>query len=149
MFYLKWPVDNMTDIFTPEKRSWIMGRVKGKDTKPELLVRSIVHQMGFRFRLHRRDLPGAPDLVLPKHRKVIFVHGCFWHGHKGCRRSTRPTSNKAFWRKKLDSNIKRDRSNIRNLKKNGWKPLIVWGCEVQNMGKLFRKLSKFLRNDKA
>lgn len=126
-----------------------MGRVKGKDTKPELLVRSMVHRMGFRFRLHRRDLPGTPDLVFAKHRKVIFVHGCFWHGHKGCRRSKRPNSNKAFWREKLDLNIKRDAKNIRKLKKLGWTPLIVWGCEVDNKNKLHDKLNRFLRNDKS
>ena len=87
----------MTDVFSQEKRSWIMSRVKGRDTKPEILVRSFIFRMGFRFRLHRRDLPGTPDIVLPRHSKVIFVHGCFWHGHKRCPRSKRPTTNANFW----------------------------------------------------
>jgi len=105
----------MTDVFSQEKRSWIMSRVKGRDTKPEILVRSFIFRMGFRFRLHRRDLPGTPDIVLPRHGKVIFVHGCFWHGHKRCPRSKRPTTNENFWNKKLDGNIKRDKRYRREL----------------------------------
>lgn len=134
----------MTDIFSPEKRSWIMGRIKGKDTKPELLVRSMIHKMGFRFRLHRRELPGVPDLVLAKYKKVIFVHGCFWHGHEGCRRSAMPTSNVAFWRKKLEANIERDKNNIKKLEELGWEPLIIWECEVNNKAKLYNILNRFL-----
>lgn len=134
----------MTDIFSKEKRSWIMGRVKGRDTKPEMLVRSLVHRMGFRFRIHRRDLPGNPDIVLPRHSKVIFAHGCFWHGHKRCPRSKRPATNKSFWNKKLDANIERDK-NIRNeLRRMGWRLLVVWQCETHNPEKLLRKLERFL-----
>lgn len=125
-----------------------MGRIKGKDTKPELAVRSMAHRMGFRFRLHRRDLPGSPDLVFPKHKKVIFIHGCFWHGHNGCRRSNRPTTNEIFWATKLDSNIRRDQINFRKLNKLGWKYLVVWGCEVADRDKLRNKLSGFLGNTK-
>ncbi len=137
----------MTDIFTKEKRSWIMGQVRGWDTKPELFVRSIVHRMGFRFRLHRRELPGNPDLVLPKHKKAIFIHGCFWHGHKGCSRSNRPATNKAFWKKKLDRNIQRDNNNVRKLRRLGWKPLVIWECETKNPERIWEKIERFLGKD--
>lgn len=137
----------MTDVFSKEKRSWIMGRVKWRDTKPEMLVRSLVHRMGFRFRVHRRDLPGNPDIVLPRHGKVIFVHGCFWHGHKRCSRSKRPTTNKTFWNKKLDGNIERDKRFRRELRRMGWKVLVVWQCDTQNPEKLLQKLEKFLHDE--
>ena len=137
----------MTDVFSEAKRSYIMGQVKGKDTKPELLVRSMVHRMGFRFRLHRKDLPGAPDIVLPKHMKTIFVHGCFWHGHEGCPRSARPTTRPAFWKKKLDGNMRRDTENVRHLTDMGWKVLVVWQCEMRNRTTLQAKLQAFLNED--
>jgi DNA mismatch endonuclease (patch repair protein) len=137
----------MTDVFSKEKRSWIMSRVKWRDTKPEMLVRSLVHRMGFRFRVHRRDLPGNPDIVLPRHGKVIFVHGCFWHGHKWCSRSKRPTTNKTFWNKKLDGNIERDKRFRRELRRLGWKELVVWQCDTQNPEKLLQKLEKFLHDE--
>lgn len=137
----------MTDVFSKEKRSWIMSRVKGRDTKPEILVRSFVHRMGFRFRVHRRDLPGSPDIVLPRHGKVIFVHGCFWHGHRGCHRSQRPTTNKKFWNKKLEGNIERDNRFRRMLHGLGWKVLIVWQCETRKPDKLFGKLERFLNDN--
>ncbi|MEW6531668.1 MAG: very short patch repair endonuclease [Thermodesulfobacteriota bacterium] len=121
-----------------------MSRVKGRDTKPELMVRSFVHRMGYRFSLHRRDLPGNPDIVLPRLGKVIFVHGCFWHGHKRCRRSKRPTTNKSFWDTKLDSNIKRDKRFRRELSRMGWSVLVVWQCETRDPDALLRKLEKFL-----
>lgn len=126
-----------------------MSHVKGKDTKPEILVRSIVHKLGFRFRKHKTDLPGRPDIVLAKHRKVIFVHGCFWHGHKKCTRSLRPLSNKSFWRKKLDANIARDKRNIRSLKSKGWKVLVIWCCEMKYSEKLKVKISNFLTETKG
>jgi DNA mismatch endonuclease (patch repair protein) len=134
----------MTDVFSKDKRSWIMSRVKGRDTKPETLVRSFVHRMGFRFRLYRRDLPGKPDIVLPRHNKVIFVHGCFWHGHKQCPRSKRPTTNEWFWNKKLDGNIERDKRFRRRLRRMGWEVLVVWQCETRNPEKLLEKLEGFL-----
>lgn len=121
-----------------------MSRVRGKNTKPELIVRSLLHGMGYRFRLHRRDLPGNPDVVLPKHKKVVFVHGCFWHGHASCSRSKRPTTNQAFWNKKLDGNIKRDRRFRRELRQLGWEVLTIWECEIKNSEKLMRKLERFL-----
>ena len=134
----------MTDVFTPEKRSQIMARVKGSDTRPEVLVRSLVHRMGFRFRLHRRDMPGCPDLVLKKHRKIIFVHGCFWHGHKGCRRSARPSTITKFWNRKLSGNMERDKRNQETLRKDGWKVLVIWECETKDQEKLNEILRDFL-----
>jgi DNA mismatch endonuclease (patch repair protein) len=137
----------MTDVFSKEKRSWIMSRVKGCDTKPERLIRSLVHRMGFRFRVHRRALPGNPDIVLPRHRKVIFVHGCFWHGHKRCPRSKRPTTNKSFWERKLDGNIERDKRFRTELQRMGWKVLVVWQCETRNQETLLGKLGRFLYDE--
>jgi DNA mismatch endonuclease, patch repair protein len=118
--------------------------VKGKDTKPELFVRSLLHTMGYRFRLHRNDLPGKPDITLPRHKKVIFVHGCFWHGHNDCRRSKRPATNEKFWNEKLDKNIERDERNIEALKDLGWDILVVWTCEVNNISELKEKIISFL-----
>lgn len=121
-----------------------MSRVKGADTKPELFVRSLVHRMGYRFRLHLKDLAGTPDIVLRRHGKVIFVHGCFWHGHLRCGRAARPTSNREFWNAKLSKNIERDRKNQKILKAEGWQVLVVWQCEIKNPEKLKSKLRKFL-----
>jgi DNA mismatch endonuclease, patch repair protein len=137
----------MTDVFSKEKRSWIMSRVKWRDTKPEILVRSFVHRLGFRFRVHRRDLPGNPDILLPRHGMVIFVHGCFWHGHKRCPRSKRPETNKSFWNQKLDANIERDKRFRKELRRMGWKLLVVWQCETSNPEKLLEKLERFLHDE--
>ena len=134
----------MADVFSAEKRSWIMSRVKGRDTQPEKLVRSMAHRLGFRFRLHRRDLPGRPDIVFPRLRKAVFVHGCFWHGHARCRRSGRPMSNKAFWNKKLDGNMMRDKRDRAELRKRGWRVLVVWECQARRPQKLMTKLEGFL-----
>jgi len=132
------------DVFNKEKRSRIMGKVNGKNTKPELLVRSMLHKMGYRFRLYRRDLPGNPDIILPKFKKVIFVHGCFWHGHENCTRSKRPTTNREFWNDKLNKNISRDKQNIEKLDDKGWESLIIWTCETKNREYLKQKLEAFL-----
>ena len=134
------------DVFTKEKRSRIMSKVKGKNTKPERLVRSLLHGMGYRFRLHRRDLPGNPDIVFPKHKKVIFVHGCFWHGHEDCLRSKRPSSNQEFWDEKLNKNIQRDKNNILTLRNMGWTPLIIWTCEIKDIVLLKLKLQNFIES---
>jgi DNA mismatch endonuclease (patch repair protein) len=136
------------DVFSREKRSQIMSRVSGKNTKPELIVRSLLHRMGYRFRLHRSDLPGKPDIVLPKYKKVIFVHGCFWHGHIDCQRSKRPTTNKNFWHEKLDGNIARDKVTIRNIRELGWDALVVWSCEVKDMNQLGNIIIAFLETPK-
>ncbi|MDF1614346.1 very short patch repair endonuclease [Desulfurivibrio dismutans] len=121
-----------------------MSRVGGKNTKPEIAVRSLLHSLGYRFRLHRKDLPGKPDITLPKYKKVIFVHGCFWHGHEDCPRSKRPSTNEEFWREKLDKNIERDKETVTALKKLGWDVLTVWACEVKDTNKLKTKLLSFL-----
>ena len=134
----------MTDVFSKEKRSCIMSRVKGRDTQPEIIVRSLIHRMGFRFRLHRRDLPGNPDIVLPRHRRVVFVHGCFWHGHKVCPRSKRPTTHESFWNNKLDGNIKRDKRYRRELRRMGWRVLVGGECETRKPEKLLAKLERLL-----
>lgn len=134
------------DVFSREKRSQIMSRVSGRNTKPEIAVRSLLHNMGYRFRLHRKDLPGKPDITLPKYKKVIFVHGCFWHGHADCPRSKRPTTNQEFWREKLDKNIERDKSAVKALKQLGWEVMTVWSCEVNDTNKLIIKLFSFLES---
>lgn len=121
-----------------------MSRISGKNTKPEIVVRSLLHRLGYRFRLHRKDLPGKPDITLPKHKKIIFVHGCFWHGHTGCLRSKRPSTNKEFWREKLDKNIERDKVAVNALEQLGWSVLTVWTCEIKEKDKLKTKLLSFL-----
>lgn len=133
----------MTDRFTPEQRSVLMGRIRGRDTQPELLVRRQVHGMGYRYRLYRKDLPGRPDLVFPGRRKVIFVHGCFWHQHD-CLRGRRPSSNRTFWDAKLDRNVVRDRENIEALEALGWSVLVVWECETRDRDRLAAGVSAFL-----
>lgn len=121
-----------------------MAKVRGENTSPERLVRSLVHRMGYRFRLHCKDLPGKPDIVLPRHKKVIFVHGCFWHQHEGCPHAARPTSNIEYWDRKLDRNMVRDRENLHKLAYLGWNVLIVWECETRDREKLLEKLKGFL-----
>lgn len=118
------------DSLSKERRSWNMGRIRGKDTKPEKVVRSMLHRMGYRFRLHRRDLPGKPDIVLPKYRTVVFVHGCFWHRHKGCKYAYEPKTRKRFWQQKFDENVARDRAARRALCRLGWTSIVVWECEL-------------------
>lgn len=136
----------MTDVFDKSKRSAIMRKIGPKDSAPERAVRSMVHSMGYRFRLHRRDLPGTPDIVLPRHRKLIFMHSCFFHGHKGCRRATIPETRKTFWRQKIEGNARHDRSNYRKLKRLGWDYLVIWQCEIKKHGeeRIKRKIRSFL-----
>jgi DNA mismatch endonuclease, patch repair protein len=127
------------------KRSALMARVRGKDTKPEMTVRRAVYALGHRYRLHRRDLPGSPDLVFAHQRKVIFVHGCFWHRHKGCRRTTTPKTRVRFWKSKFDANIDRDLKNVAALQAAGWKVLVIWECEAIDVAALRAKVKLFLR----
>lgn len=134
----------MVDHLTPERRSWNMSRIRSKDTNPEISVRSVVHRMGLRFRLGGRGLPGRPDLVLPRHKVVIFVHGCFWHRHTKCKYAYNPKSRKAFWNRKFDQNVSRDNSNIRELKKRGWKVCVVWECETFSIEQLNKRLHQLL-----
>lgn len=121
-----------------------MSKVTGKNTRPELVVRQILHRLGFRFRLHVKYLPGKPDIVLPKHRAVIFVHGCFWHSHVGCKRAKRPSSNVSFWNPKLDGNMKRDSQNVERLITLRWRVLKIWECEIVNTIKIEFQLRDFL-----
>lgn len=121
-----------------------MRAVRSKDTAPELIVRRIAHRLGYRYRLHPSELPGKPDLVFRSRRKVIFVHGCFWHRHRGCARATLPQSNKEFWQQKLESNAKRDSKQVRALQQLGWEALIIWQCETKNTEELACRLKTFL-----
>jgi DNA mismatch endonuclease (patch repair protein) len=134
----------MTDHLSKTDRSALMGKVRGKDTKPEIVVRKIIHSLGFRFRLHRKDLPGCPDLVFASKRKVIFVHGCFWHRHKRCKRATTPQTHTDFWQSKFDANVSRDRRNLNALTKAGWESLIVWECSLKHVERLAGDLRQFL-----
>lgn len=136
----------MTDRLPPARRSWLMSRVRGKDTTPELAVRRTAHALGYRFRLHRRDLPGTPDLVFPSRRAVIFVHGCFWHRHPFCRKASVPTSRVDFWNEKFDRNVSRDRRNVDELVQLGWRVLTIWECETHEKGRaaLTARLLSFL-----
>ncbi|MBC7782259.1 MAG: DNA mismatch endonuclease Vsr [Burkholderiales bacterium] len=133
----------MADPFTKIERSRIMAAVKSKDTTPELVVRSIVHRLGHRFRLHVRSLPGTPDIVLSRHRKIIEVRGCFWHMHS-CRRFRNPVTRKAWWREKFRRNVNRDKANLRRLRLAGWKVLVVWECETRSLERLKSRLNAFL-----
>lgn len=134
----------MTDVFSKDTRSQIMRQVRGKDTKPELIVRSFIHRLGFRFRLHKKNLPGKPDLVFSSRHKVVFVHGCFWHGHK-CRRGNRmPKSNAEYWQNKIKKNVQRFLRQKRDLKKLGWEALVIWECQIGDLKKLRKKVLNFL-----
>src|SRR4051812_42381531 len=122
----------MTDVYDKVKRSEVMRSVRSKNTKPELVVRRLLHRMGCRFRIHRKDLPGHPDIVLPKYRKIVFIHGCFWHQHQGCKRSARPASHADFWGRKLDRNVRHDAEVAVALKAAGWEVLVIWECQTEN-----------------
>lgn len=125
-------------------RSKLMSRVRAGNTKPEMIVRRVLHALGLRFRLHRRDLPGTPDIVLPRHRLAIFVHGCFWHRHEGCAKTTTPKTRETFWQQKFDRNVARDRRNLEQLTELGWRSSIVWECETGNLPALSTKLATLL-----
>ncbi|HOV80122.1 MAG TPA: very short patch repair endonuclease [Bacillota bacterium] len=130
----------MTDKVDPETRSRIMARVRGKNTKPELTVRKALHAAGFRFRLHRKDLPGNPDVTLPRYRTAVFVHGCFWHGHN-CSRFRMPSSNVGYWQRKIERNKERDAAVLEALERMGWRVWILWSCNIE---KGVRELIRFL-----
>ena len=134
----------MTDIFSEEQRSYVMSRVSSKDTKPEKIVRSFLHRSGFRFRLHMSSLQGKPDIVLTKYKTVIFVHGCFWHRHKDCKRATTTQSRKGFWEEKFKRNVMRDKENCQALRKDDWKVLVIWECELTNARKRSERLANLV-----
>ncbi|MBI2383943.1 MAG: DNA mismatch endonuclease Vsr [Gammaproteobacteria bacterium] len=131
------------DSLTRERRSWLMSRIRSEDTKPELTIRHALHREGLRFRLHVKNLPGRPDLVFASRRKVIFVHGCFWHGH-ACKRNKMPKSRVAFWREKIATNRTRDAAVRRRLRKLGWRVLTIWECEAKDLERTLRKLENYL-----
>ena len=121
----------MADIVDRHTRSRMMAGIRGKNTKPELIVRKYLFSKGLRYRLHDKHLPGKPDLVFPKYRSVVFVHGCFWHQHSGCKYAYKPKSNRLFWKKKLASNVLRDKEVKKNLRKKGWRVYVIWGCQIR------------------
>lgn len=131
------------DIVTKDTRSRMMAAVPQKHSKPEIVVRKLAHGMGFRYRLHDRDLPGSPDLVFPRLGKVVFVHGCFWHRHR-CKRATTPATRRKFWHQKFEDNKERDRRNLRELRALGWKPLVIWECWTRRPEWLRPRLASFL-----
>ena len=135
----------MADVHSKEQRSFNMSRIRDRDTRPEMIVRSLVHQMGFRFRLHRSDLPGKPDLVLPRHEKVIFVHGCFWHMHRCRYGRVIPKTNTEFWQAKRTGTVARDRRNVRKLRRDGWQVLVIWECWTRDLdSRVIPRLEQFL-----
>ncbi|MCY4292846.1 MAG: very short patch repair endonuclease [Roseovarius sp.] len=139
----------MADKISKEHRSWVMSRIKNKDTKPEKLLRSLLHREGYRFRLHVRNLPGKPDVVFPKYKTVIFVHGCFWHRHEGCPNATTPKTRVAFWEGKFKRTMERDRQNQRELMALGWRVIVVWECELKrNRNELIANLKDKLAERK-
>lgn len=134
----------MTDHVEPETRSKLMAAVGSKNTKPEVALRRSLHRLGYRFRLHRKDLPGRPDLVFPSRRKIIFVHGCFWHRHSNCRYASTPKSNVEFWENKFRTNVDRDRRAIERLRELGWDVLVVWECEIKKLNENLTRIADFL-----
>lgn len=132
------------DTFSRKQRSECMSKIRHKDTRPELVARKALTELGYRYRLHRKDLPGSPDIVMPRLKKIIFINGCFWHQHKGCKRSSMPKSNKDYWKPKLEKNIERQKKDVRLLKKDGWSIIVLWECETNNKDKMMKKLEKQL-----
>ena len=135
-------MDNLTD----KQRAYCMSRIRAANTAPEMIVRRRVHGLGYRFRLHRKDLPGCPDIVLPRHRKVIFVHGCFWHMHVCQYGRVKPKTNRHYWQAKRLGNVRRGRENTRKLRRLGWKVLVVWECWTRDSGQLIERLRGSLRS---
>jgi len=132
-----------------ELRSRIMRAVKGRDTMPELKVRRLIHRIGYKFRLHRNDLPGSPDIVFPRLRKVVLVHGCFWHGHRCARGARIPKRNRPYWQTKITRNRARDLRNLRALRALGWRALIIWECNISKSSSIERRLAQFLEERKT
>ena len=139
----------MADVHEPETRSYNMSQIQGKDTKPEMMVRKFLHSNGFRYRLHAKNLPGKPDLVFPKYNSVIFVHGCFWHAHEGCKYFNIPDTRTEWWKEKLYGNKERDEKNIAKLEEEGWNVIVVWECELKsNKEENLEQVAKELESNK-
>ncbi len=134
----------MTDTISKEKRSWVMSRIRSKNTTPEKTVRSMLHSMGYRFRIHRKDLPGHPDVTFPRQRVAIFVHGCFWHKHEGCKKNRDPKSNTPFWAEKFAKNVARDRKSQAALESDGWTVHVIWECEIEDIQALSKRIRHIL-----
>ena len=132
------------DVHSQQQRSFNMSKIRDKNTKPEMIVRSIVHRMGFRFSLHNKKLPGKPDIVLSRHKKIIFVHGCFWHIHNCKYGKVKPATNADFWTNKRQGNAARDKENIRKLKQLGWRVLVIWECQIRKSEKAVNSIKRFL-----
>ncbi len=125
----------MTDVLSKEQRQKCMSHIKGKDTKPEILVRRFLFAHGFRYRLYRKDMPGKPDIVLPKYKTVIFINGCFWHGHSDCKYASIPETNREFWLSKISGNIERDKNTVSKLESLGWRVIVIWQCQLKSKTK--------------
>ena len=135
----------MVDRISPEHRSWNMSRIRAIDTNPEIAARSLLHRMGYRFSLHRKDLPGKPDIVLPKHKTVIFVHGCYWHRHPRCQLAYSPKSRVEFWKTKFKSNVARDKRNQKDLKRLGWEVAVIWECDTKSEETLEKRIIEIFK----
>ena len=135
----------MMDIFSEKKRSWVMSRIRGRDTQPEMVMRSLLHQLGFRFRIHVTSLPGTPDIVLPRFKTAIFVHGCFWHHHANCRNANYPGTRAKFWRDKIDGTVARDQKKQRQLRRLGWRSFTVWECQLLKPDAVANRFVRLLR----
>lgn len=138
----------MVDHISPERRSWLMSRVRGKNTTPEMRVRRAAHAMGLRFRLHPKNLPGKPDLILPKFRTAIFVHGCFWHRHASCKKASIPKTRREEWLHKFEKNVARDRQNESDLRQLGWHVITIWECETRDANSIAAELEQIRRGNK-
>lgn len=138
----------MADTIGAAHRSWNMSRIRGRDTGPEVMLRSLLHRAGYRFRLHDSNLPGSPDIVMAKHRTAILFHGCFWHRHEGCRNSTTPSTRRDFWQAKFDGNVTRDKANEERLIDLGWHLIVVWECELKKDPEgVLQSISRSLQGD--
>ena len=136
----------MVDTLTIPERSLLMAKIKGKNTRPEIAVRSLLHRVGYRFRIHVSSLPGKPDIVLTRYRTVVFVHGCFWHRHNGCKASTTPKSHRRFWAEKFRRNVANDRKHLGQLHRLGWRVVVVWECQLKRPDWVLAKIEKALKN---
>ena len=134
----------MADTLTPVRRSALMSNVKGKNTDPEMRLRKALHRRGYRYRLHTKILPGRPDISFPGRKIAVFVHGCFWHRHPGCKKSTTPKTRTSFWKRKFSDNVKRDRRNLDALEKLGWRTMVIWECETEDLQNLIPRIEQFL-----